>query len=85
MNLTIEIPKVRKVEQEAVFTFGCRERAVTRVYFKDGMALTFSGRLVRKEAVFNAYYQKAMDLGMSGEEASIFAGQELVVPLRGNK
>lgn len=84
MDAAIAVPKVRKVEQEFVFAFGFREHTVTKVYFKDGTALTFSGRLARKEAVFNAYYQKARDLGMTMDEAATLAGQGVVEPLKGN-
>ncbi len=75
MNLTVEIPKIKKAVKEDFFTYGCQRRIVTKVYFKDGTILTFSGNLSRKEVVFNAYYQKGRDVGMTMEEAAIFAGK----------
>lgn len=83
MNLTIEVPKIKKVLREEVFAHGFQRRVITKVYFRDGTFLTFSGELSRKEVVFNGYYQKCQDLGMSEEEAVLFAGEGRVEPLKG--
>ena len=73
MDQVIEVPKIKKAEREEYFIRGCQRREVTRVLFKDGTCLTFSGHLTRKEIVFNGYYQKAMEAGMAEEEARHFA------------
>lgn len=80
MNQGIETPKVKKVLYESVWVRGCQQRTVTKVYFRDKSVLTFAGSLPRKEAVFNAYYQKARDAGMTVEEAAVFAGKGAYKP-----
>jgi len=67
--------KIKKIGVEQVFSRGCGYRTVTKVFFKDGSAITFWEKLSRKEAVFNAYYQKGRDAGMTVEEAAVFAGR----------
>lgn len=74
MNPTIEIPKIKKAVKEDLFGNGYQRRTVTKVYFRDGTAITFNGSLSRKEIIFNGYYQKGRDAGMTVEEAAIFAG-----------
>ena len=83
MSVTTEVPKIKKAVREEVFGYGYQRRIVTKVYFRDGTFLTFSGQLSRKEIVFNGYYQKCQDLGMTVEEAAIFAGKGQVEPLKG--
>ena len=85
MSTTVEIPKIKKAVKEDFFAYGCQRRIVTKVYFKDGTALTFGGSLFRKEIIFNAYYQKGRDAGMTVEEAAIFAGKGRVEPLKENQ
>ena len=85
MELTVEIPKIKKAVREEVFGYGYQRRVVTKVYFSDGSILTFSGQLSRKEIVFNGYYQKCRDLGMTVEEAAIFAGKGRIEPLKENQ
>jgi hypothetical protein len=80
MNQGIETPKVKKVLYESVWVRGCQQRTVTKVYLKDKSVLTFAGNLPRKEAVFNAYYQKGRDAGMTVEEAAVFAGKGAYKP-----
>lgn len=75
MNSEIGTLRVKKVLYEPVWVRGCQQRTVTKVYFKDKSVLTFAGSLPRKEAVFNAYYQRGRDAGLTVEEASIFAGK----------
>jgi hypothetical protein len=75
MNPSIEIPKIKKAVKEEFFANGCQRRLVTKVYFKDGTMFTFSGNLSKKEIVFNGYYQKGLDAGMTVEEAAEFAGR----------
>ena len=75
MSTTVEIPKIKKAVREEVFGNGFQRHVVTKVYFRDGSTLTFSGNLSRKEIVFNGYYQKCRDMGMTVEEAAIFAGK----------
>ena len=77
--------KIKKAEREEFFVNGCQRRVVTKVYFRDGSTLTFSGNLSRKEIVFNGYYQKCRDMGMTVEEAAIFAGKGQVEPLKVNQ
>ncbi len=84
MNETVEIPKIKKAVREEVFSQGFQRRVVTKVYFRDGSTLTFSGQLSRKEIVFNGYYQKCRDAGMGVEEAALFAGRGRVEPLKQN-
>ena len=67
--------KIKKIGEEHFMAHGCNYRIVTKVFFKDGSALTFSTKLSRKDAVFNAYYQKGRDLGMTVEEAALFAAK----------
>jgi|GEM_PF-2117811 len=85
MSTTVEIPKIKKALKEDFYAYGCQRRIVTKVYFRDGSTLTFSGNLSRKEIVFNGYYQKCRDLGMTMEEAAIFAGKGQVEPLKENQ
>jgi hypothetical protein len=73
MNTGIEIPKIKKAVKEDFFAYGCGSRIFTKVYFRDGSTLTFAGNLSRKEIVFNAYYQKGRDAGLTVEEAAVFA------------
>jgi len=75
MSTTIEIPKIKKAVKEDVHVHGCPKGTVTKVFFRDGTALTFGGSLTRKEIIFNAYYQKGRDAGMTVEEAAVFAGR----------
>ena len=75
MNTTIGIPKIKKAKREEFFFNGCQRRIVTKVYFRDGTSLTFAGHLSRKEIIFNAYYQKGRDAGMTVEEAAVLAGK----------
>jgi hypothetical protein len=70
--------KIRKIGEEHFMAHGYEYRAVTKVFFKDGSALTFSAKLSRKDAIFNAYYQKGRDAGMTVEEAAVFAGKGAV-------
>ena len=84
MSTTVEIPKIKKAVREEVFACGWQRHVVTKVYFRDGSTLTFSGQLTRKEVVFNGYYQKCRDLGMTVEEAAIFAGKGWVEPVKGD-
>ena len=65
--------KIKKIGEEAFMAHGCNYRTVTKVFFKDGSAITFWEKFSRKEAAFNAYYQKGMDAGMTSEEATVFA------------
>ena len=65
--------KIKKIGVEQIWARGCGVRTVTKVYFKDGSALTFTEKLSRKEAAYNAYYQKGRDAGMTVEEATEFA------------
>ena len=65
--------KIRKIGEEHFMVHGCNYRSVTKVYFRDGSAVTFTEKLSRKDAAFNAYYQKARDSGMTEEEAALFA------------
>ena len=83
MNLTIEVPKIKKAVREEVFSYAYQRRIITKVYFRDGSFLTFAGELSRKEIVFNGYFQKCQDLGMNEEEAALFAGKGRVEPLKG--
>jgi len=85
MNPTIEIPRIKKAVREEVFACDFRRRVITKVYFRDGTHLTFSGNLSRKEIVFNGYYQKCRDQGMGEEEAAVFAGKGRVEPTKGNQ
>ena len=85
MNTAVEIPKIKKAVREEVFANGFQRRTVTKVYFKDGTFLTFSGHLSRKEIVFNGYYQKCRDLGMGVEESAVFAGRGRVEPTKENQ
>jgi hypothetical protein len=82
MELTIEVPKIKKAVREEVFAHGFQRRIITKVYFRDGTFLTFSGELTRKEIVFNGYFQKCQDLGMTEQEAALFAGKGKVEPLK---
>jgi hypothetical protein len=66
-------PRIRKIGEEHYWAKGCQYRAVTKVFFRDGSAVTFTEKLSRKEAVYNAYYQKGRDAGMTVEEAAEFA------------
>lgn len=75
MNQEIEIPKIKKAVKEEVFLHGYQRRIVTKVFFRDGTAITFNGSLSRKQIVFNGYYQKGRDAGMTVEEAALFAGK----------
>ncbi len=84
MNAAVEIPGIKKIKVESVLVRGFYQRTILKVYFKDGTALTFSGDLPRKEAVFNAYYQKGRDAGLTVEEAASLAGKGRVEPLREN-
>jgi hypothetical protein len=72
--------KIKRVGEEQFLMNGWRYRTVTKVYFNDGSALTFADKLSRKEAIFNAYYQKGRDGGMNVEEAAVFAASK--VPVR---
>ncbi len=65
--------KIKKIGQEAFWVRGGNYRTVTKVFFKDGTAITFWEKLSRKEASFKAYYQKGVDAGMTVEEATVFA------------
>ena len=73
MELNIEIPGIKKVLYESVFVRGYQQRIVTKVYFKNKSALTFVGSLPKKEARRQAVIQKAMEAGMTSEEAEVFA------------
>ena len=75
MSTTVEIPKIKKAVREEVFANGFQRRIITKVFFRDGIFLTFSGQLSRKEIIFNGYYQKGRDAGMTVEEAALFAGK----------
>lgn len=66
--------KIKKVGEEQFMTRG-GYRTVSKVFFKDGSAVTFSEKFSRKEATFNAYFQKGRDAGMTVEEATVFAGK----------
>jgi hypothetical protein len=85
MNTTVEIPRIKKIGEEHFWVRGSQYRAVTKVFFRDGTAITFSQKFTRKEAVFNGYYQKCRDLGMTVEEAALFAGKGQVEPLKQNQ
>ena len=84
MELAIEVPKIKKAVREEIFAYGFGRRIITKVFFRDGSFLTFSGELSRKEIIFNGYYQKCRDLGMGVEDAAIFAGKGKVGPLKGD-
>jgi hypothetical protein len=73
MDLNMDIPKIKKVLYESIFVRGYQERMVTKVYFRDGSAVTFIGSLDRKEACHQAFIQKGRDFGMTAEEAEVFA------------
>jgi protocatechuate 3,4-dioxygenase beta subunit len=79
MELNIEIPGIKKVLYESVFVRGYQQRIVTKVYFKNKSALTFVGSLPKKEARRQAVIQKAMEAGMTPEEAEVFADSKAQV------
>jgi protocatechuate 3,4-dioxygenase beta subunit len=79
MELNIEIPGIKKVLYESVFVRGYQQRIVTKVYFRNKSALTFCGSLPKKEARRQAVIQKAMELGMTPEEAEVFADSKAQV------
>jgi hypothetical protein len=73
MNQKIEIPGIKKVLYEQVFVGGYYDgRMTTKVYFKDGSAVTFAGSLSKKEARSQACFEKARDAGMTAEETEAF-------------
>ena len=79
MELNIEIPGIKKVLYESVFVRGYQQRIVTKVYFRNKSALTFCGSLPKKEARRQAILQKALEAGMTSEEAEIFADSKAQV------
>jgi protocatechuate 3,4-dioxygenase beta subunit len=79
MELNIEIPGIKKVLYESVFVRGYQQRIVTKVYFKNKSALTFVGSLPNKEARRQALIQKAMEAGMTSQEAEVFADSKAQV------
>ncbi len=79
MELNIEIPGIKKVLYESVFIRGYQQRIVTKVYFGNKSAITFSGSLPKKEARRQAVIQKAMEAGMTPEEAEVFADSKAQV------
>jgi hypothetical protein len=79
MELNIEIPGIKKVLYESFFVRGYQQRIVTKVYFKNRSALTFVGSLPKKEARRQAVIQKAMEAGMTPEEAEVFADSKAQV------
>jgi hypothetical protein len=79
MTLNIEIPGIKKVLHESVFIRGCEQRIVTKVYFRNKSALTFVGSLPKKEARRQAMIQKALEAGMTSEEAEVFADSKAQV------
>ena len=79
MELNIEIPGIKKVLYESVFVRGYQQRIVTKVYFRNKSAFTFSGSLPKKEARRQAVIQKAMEAGMTPEEAEVFADSKAQV------
>ena len=52
---------------------------VTKVYFRNNSALTFVGSLPKKEARRQAILQKALEAGMTSEEAEVFADSKAQV------
>ena len=52
---------------------------VTEVYFRNNSALTFAGFLPKKEARRQAILQKALEVGMTSEEAEVFADSKAQV------
>ncbi len=52
---------------------------VTKVHYRNNSALTFVGSLPKKEARRQAILQKAMEAGMSPEEAEVFADSKAQV------
>ncbi len=79
MEQVIEIPKIKKVLYELVFIRGYHQHQVTKVYFKDGSAVTLAGTFPKKEASHHAYFQKGRDVGMTVEEAEVFADSKAPV------
>ena len=83
MNQSIEVPAIKKIKAQQVFRGGMQSytvRYVTRVFFKDGKALTFAGELSRKEAIYQGYFQRALEAGLSLVDAESFAGSKYPIP-----
>jgi len=79
MELSIEVPKIQKVLYESIYVRGFHQRMVTKVYFRNNSALTFIGSLPKKEARRQAILQKAMEAGMTPQEAEVFADSKAQV------
>jgi hypothetical protein len=66
------VPQVKSVKAEPVH-YGIRTTYyVTRVTFKDKRAVTLQGEWGRREAIFFAFVQRAMDAGLTKDEALDF-------------
>ncbi len=82
MNEPILLPKVKSVKSEPVY-YGIRgTQYITRVTFRDGRAVTLQGELSKKEAYYQAYLQRALDAGLSYEEATTYAQNQYLVPIK---
>src|ERR1700690_2393847 len=73
MNQIINLPGIKSVKAEAV-SYGVRATYyITRVNFKDGRTVTLQGELPKKEAFYQAYFQRALDAGLTNDEAHEYA------------
>ena len=82
MDQVINLPPVKSVKTEAVSYRMLSTHYITRVSFRDGRAVTLQGELPRKEAYYQAYLQRALDAGLSREEADHYAQTKYPTPLK---
>ena len=83
-KVEIIIPKIKSVKVEPVYVLARTHNVaeVTKVTFKDGKAITFSGHLSRKEATYQGYLQRAKDAGLTDQDAENFAAHQYPEPMQ---
>lgn len=85
MSPETSIPPIQEVKRESCFVRRGVQKitTLTKVIFRDGRAITFTGSLDRKEAFFQGYFQRALEMGLPEDQARGVALARPPAPLKG--